>query len=165
MPRNVYSEINLHIVWHTKQSAKLLTEKIENRVYHFLEHRILQTSGIHFHTLGGTEDHVHLVVTIPPTLLISEWIGDLKGASAYYLNHEFAQRKWLDWQAGYGVVSFGTRDLPWVIRYVRNQKEHHGRGSTHDRLERIENSNSDLKPVKTGFDRMGEQRTSRKRLA
>ncbi|MBZ5551532.1 MAG: IS200/IS605 family transposase [Acidobacteriia bacterium] len=165
MPRNVYSEINLHIVWHTKQNANLLTEKIENRVYHFLKHRILQTPGIFFHSLGGTEDHVHLVVTVPPTLLISDWIGDLKGASAYYVNHEVTKRKWLDWQTGYGVVSFGTRDLPWVINYVRNQKEHHDQGTIHERLERIENSNTDLKPVKTGSDHICEPGTSRKRLA
>jgi hypothetical protein len=43
----------------------------------------------------------------------------------------------LEWQAGYGVVSFGTRALEWVCGYVRNQKEHHARGTVFDRLERI----------------------------
>jgi hypothetical protein len=38
---------------------------------------------------------------------------------------------------GYAVVSFGTADLPWVMAYVRNQKEHHFGGKTHERLERI----------------------------
>jgi len=41
------------------------------------------------------------------------------------------------WQEGYGVVSFGTKDLDWVRQYVRNQREHHARGTTHDRLERL----------------------------
>ncbi len=45
--------------------------------------------------------------------------------------------KALEWQAGYGVVSFGTGDLPWVRDYVRNQREHHARGKVEDRLERI----------------------------
>jgi len=44
----------------------------------------------------------------------------------------------LDWQEGYGVVSFGTRDLPWVIEYVRQQEQHHRDGTVQDRLERIE---------------------------
>lgn len=43
----------------------------------------------------------------------------------------------LQWQAGYGVVSFGTKDLEWVKAYVRNQKEHHARGTVQERLERI----------------------------
>jgi putative transposase len=44
----------------------------------------------------------------------------------------------LEWQTGYGVVSFGTKDLKWVIEYVRNQKEHHAKGTTVDRLEKID---------------------------
>ena len=43
----------------------------------------------------------------------------------------------LDWQAGYGVVSFGTKDLPWVINYVQNQRQHHAAGTIVDRLKRI----------------------------
>lgn len=43
----------------------------------------------------------------------------------------------LQWQKGYGVVSFGTRDLEWVVDYVRNQKERHRVGNLSDRLERI----------------------------
>ena len=67
--------------------------------------------------------------------LISEWIGKLKGGSSFYINHEIANRKLLDWQDGYGVVSFGTKDLKWVVDYVKNQKEHHARGTTIKRLE------------------------------
>ena len=138
MPRNVYSEINLHIVWHTKGNALVLTDQIEARTHQRIKRGVLETEGCFFHDIGGTEDHVHLVVSIPSTLLISEWIGRLKGASSHYINSEIANRKLLEWQTGYGVVSFGTRDLPWVINYVRNQKQHHARGTTQDRLERIE---------------------------
>ena len=45
--------------------------------------------------------------------------------------------KALEWQTGYGVVSFGAKDLPWVVAYIQNQREHHARAGTHDRLERI----------------------------
>ena len=69
-------------------------------------------------------------MTIPPTLLISDWVGKLKGASSHYVNHRLLNRKVIDWQAGYGVVSFGTKDLEWVTRYIRNQKEHHRKSTT-----------------------------------
>jgi hypothetical protein len=45
--------------------------------------------------------------------------------------------KVLQWQSGYGVVSFGTGDLPWVKAYIADQKEHHRVGKIADRLERI----------------------------
>jgi putative transposase len=137
MRRYCYSEINLHLTWHTKQNAPVLVDAIEDRLYRYLHHRIVSVAGAVLHAIGGIENHVHLAVSVPPTLLVSDWIGELKGASAYYINHEIANRKLLEWQAGYGVVSFGTRDLEWVVRYVRNQREHHARGTTWKRLERI----------------------------
>ncbi len=138
MPRKVYAEINLHFTWHTKQSEPVLTEEIESRLNHYVKHRVLEASGVLFHEIGGTEDHVHLAVSIPPTLLISEWIGKLKGASSHFINHEIANRKLLEWQEGYGVVSFGSKDLRWVVTYIRNQKQHHAGGTTHERLEKTE---------------------------
>ena len=136
MPKKVYSEINLHITWHTKNNNPVLTDSIEHRVHHYLEHAARKTKNVSFHAVDGTENHVHLAVTVPPGLLISEWIGKLKGGSSFYINHEIANRKLLDWQQGYGVVSFGTKDLKWVVDYVKNQKQHHAQGTANKRLER-----------------------------
>ena len=137
MSRRAYSEINLHFVWHVKGNIPIINETIEPGLYRFIRNYALKTKGLIFHEVGGIETHVHTAVTIPPTLLISEWIGQLKGASSHYVNHELVNRKVLDWQTGYGVVSFGTKDLEWVVKYVRNQKEHHKKGTTIPRLEKI----------------------------
>jgi putative transposase len=102
MPRNVYSEINLHIVWHVKNNLPVLTEHIEARTHNKIKNSVLETAGCIFHAIGGIEDHVHLAVSIPPTLTISEWIGKLKGASSYYINQEIANRKLLEWQMAMG---------------------------------------------------------------
>jgi len=136
--RNYHSEINLHIVWHTKSSLPLLTPEVEPLAHRFLKKRIIDTPRAFVHEIGGIETHVHIAVSIPPTLLISELIGQLKGGSSHDVNQALGRgRKVLEWQAGYGVVSFGTRDLPWVVAYIRNQREHHARGTVHERLERI----------------------------
>jgi len=145
MPKNVYSEINLHMIWHTKNDEPVLQASIESRVHHYLQHQTLKTKGLFFHAVGGTDDHVHLVATIPPSLLISEWIGRLKGGGSFHINHEIANRKLLDWQMGYGVVSFATKDLPWIIEYVKNQREHHARGTTNKRLEACHDDDVDDK--------------------
>lgn len=75
MPRNVYHEINLHVVWRTKHKAAALVDTVENRCHHFIVHRGLESPGVSVHAIGGMPDHVYLAVSIPPTLLISEWIG------------------------------------------------------------------------------------------
>jgi putative transposase len=143
MSNNVYSEINLHFVWHVKHSRPLISEAIEPRLHRYIRNYALKTEDLIFHEVGGIEDHVHIAVTIPPTLKISEWIGRVKGASSHHVNHELVKRKLLDWQRGYGVVSFGTKDLPWVVDYIRNQKEHHRKGTAVERLEKITNDDDE----------------------
>jgi REP element-mobilizing transposase RayT len=136
MSRNYYSEIHLHITWHTKESQPLLTPRIEPVVYRLLRDRIVGTPGVFVHAIGGIETHVHLAITIAPTVLISEFVGQLKGGSSHDTNQQFGS-KMLEWQAGYGVVSFGTKDLEWVCNYIRRQRDHHAGGSAVERLEQI----------------------------
>jgi putative transposase len=138
MSHNYYSEINLHVTWHCKDSQSLLTPQVEQAVYRCVRQKVVNTPGAFVHEIGGTESHIHLATTIPPTLTISEFIGQLKGASSHDANERLGLRgRVIEWQAGYGVVTFGARDLVWVKQYIRNQREHHACGKSHDRLERI----------------------------
>jgi putative transposase len=138
MSGNYYSEINLHITWHTKDSLPLITARIEPVLYGYLRQRIVNTPGMFVHQIGGMETHIHLALTVQPTIQISDLIGQLKGSSSHEVNQTLSQRdRILQWQSGYGVVSFGTGDLEWVIDYIRRQKEHHAHGRIHARLERI----------------------------
>ena len=105
MARNYYSEINLHLTWHTKDSAPLLTPQVEAVVHHYVRGRCINTPGVFIHVIGGIETHVHLCVSIVPTILISDWVGQLKGSSSHEANQKMGHRV-LDWQTGYGVVSF-----------------------------------------------------------
>ena len=137
MSRNYYSEINLHLTWHTKASLPLLTPKIEALTHRHVEQRLINVDGVYVHQIGGIETHMHVVVTVPPTITISELVGQLKGATSHEVNRQMGHHdKTLQWQTGYGVVSFGAGDLPWVKAYVRDQRRHHASGTIHDRLER-----------------------------
>jgi putative transposase len=137
MSRRAYSEINLPITWHTKNNLPLIKPEIESKLYQFLKQKMLETPEIFVHAIGGIENHVHIAVSVPPTVQPAEWIGRLKGSSAHFINQS-ATHKLMEWQNGYGIVSFGTKDLKWVIRYVLNQKEHHKTGKTFARLETVE---------------------------
>ena len=138
MSIRAYSEINLHFTWYVKDNNPVLRDEVESQLRRFLRGKVMEMPGVYCHETGGTDDHVHLVVSAPPTLQPSEWIGKVKGASSHFINHRIANRKLLQWQEGYGVVSFGTKDLPWILDYVRSQRERHARKRTFERLERIE---------------------------
>jgi len=70
---------------------------------------------------------VHVVFSIEASVCISELLGALKGGSSDDINEE-DKRISLQWQRGYGVVSFGRKNLPWVLDYVARQREHHASG-------------------------------------
>jgi putative transposase len=152
MSKNYYAEINLHLPWHTKLSMPALTGRVETLTHQFIRQKLINTPGAFIHEIGGTDDHVHVVVSIAPTILISEMVGQLKGASSHDVNQRLGMgRKILVWQPGYGVVSFGTKDLEWVKSYVRDQRRHHAQGTVHDRLESItsdENPEAQADPSK-----------------
>jgi putative transposase len=138
MSRNYYSEINLHLTWHSKESLPLLTPQVQELTYRYVRQKIINMPGAFVHEIGGTETHLHLAVSVPPTLLVSEFVGQLKGASSHEVNEQLGVHgKKLQWQVGYGVGRFGTGDLGWIKEYVRNQQERHARGRVSDRLERI----------------------------
>jgi putative transposase len=134
MSAHVFSEIFLHINWHTKNDRPVLKADVEQYVHQYIRNRCRQTTGIFFEEVGGTDDHVHLAVRIEPTTNIDNFIGEVKGACSFETNKHH-KRKTLEWQIGYGVVSFGKKQLPWVLKYVRNQRSHHAKGTTFARLE------------------------------
>ena len=153
MSLRAYSEINLHVVWRVKGDAPVLRDTVEAQLHRYLWERAAREADVRVHALGGTDNHVHLAVSVPPTLLISKWVGELKGGRAHFINHEIVNRKVLEWQTGYGVLSFGSKDLPWVVEYIQKQREHHARAATHDRLERAvaeEQENGAGKPAEAG---------------
>jgi REP element-mobilizing transposase RayT len=135
MAKDCYHELFLHLVWHTKDSHNLIAPDWELKIHDIIRNRAVE-GRVFVHEIGGTRNHIHMVVRFSPTLAVSEWIGRVKGASSYEINHLNAPLS-MDWQSGYGVVSFGQNDLPWVVEYVRNQKNHHLRGTIFERLERI----------------------------
>lgn len=108
----------------------MINDTTEPRLYSFLKHKVIETPDAIFHAIGGIADHIHMVISVKPTIDLDKWIGQLKGSSSHHIG------KSLQWQSGYGIVSFGTKDLKWVVDYVLNQKEHHKIGKVFDRLER-----------------------------
>ena len=135
MSNHVYHEIYLHLNWHVKDNRPQLNEEVEPIAHQFIADRCRNTKGVYLHAINGTENHVHVAVNIEPSVSISELVQNLKGGSSHDVNERLL-RKALQWQRGYGVVSFGKKNLPWVMEYIENQKEHHAQGEAIDRFER-----------------------------
>jgi putative transposase len=126
-----------HIVWATHERWPVIDHEVE-RLVHGVLHSKAKELRIFIHEIGMVEDHVHVVITIPPTLSIAEAVSQLKGSSSHAVNHLCARDgARFAWQRGYGALTIDERSLRTVIEYVRDQKEHHTRETTKDVFERI----------------------------
>jgi putative transposase len=136
MASHVFHEIYIHLTWHTKDDSPLLIPTLEPIVHKLLTNRCHQTKGVYLNAINGTPTHVHLAINIEPQVTISELVGELKGFSAHEINDQKRMKR-LEWQRGFGVVSFGKKQLTWVQDYIARQKEHHAAGTVQERLERV----------------------------
>ena len=75
--------------------------------------------------MGGTADHIHLLLSLPTSLSIADAIRLIKGNSAQWINNTIENRDYFQWQKGYGAFSIGISQVKHTIAYINGQKEHH----------------------------------------
>lgn len=125
-----------HLIWATQNRQPLITVERESELYGYIIGKA-EAMGCIIHAIGGIEDHVHIVASIPPKLSISDFVKTIKGSSAYHLNHTPSNADiGFSWQKGYGVLTLGSKQLNEAKAYVNNQKQHHRQGTTIRGLER-----------------------------
>ena len=139
-----------HLVWTTKDRHPFITADIEPVLYGYIIGKA-HALGCITHAIGGIENHVHLVVSIPPKLSISDFVKGIKGSSAQHLNYGLDQPiPHFTWQRGYGIFSLGSKQLTQAVTYVQNQKMHHCQGTTIAALEQDEHEEDTPAPWNNG---------------
>lgn len=134
-----YWKLYYHFVWSTKNRLPLIDSTLEPELYRVIVAKAQDMGGF-VHAIGGMEEHAHLAVSIPPKLAPAKFIGDVKGNSSHYVNHVVKPDFEFYWQDEYGVLSFGERNLPSVVRYIHNQKQRHADGTLIAAMERMDES-------------------------
>jgi putative transposase len=75
-------------------------------------------------TIGGTDNHVHLLLSVPPGMHLVDLVRDLKANSSRFVK---ASVPGFAWQDGYAAISVSPSQVEAVKRYIAGQKEHHRR--------------------------------------
>ncbi|MGC2259276.1 MAG: IS200/IS605 family transposase [Candidatus Sulfotelmatobacter sp.] len=111
----------VHCVFSTKERRNLLPAESQERLYAYM---IGIAGNLNFKILaaGGTSNHVHLLIALPPALTLAEVMQKLKANSSRWLGENGVQ---FEWQKGYGAFSVSPSLLSTVQAYIRNQAEHH----------------------------------------
>jgi putative transposase len=121
---NTYTCLRYHIVFSTKNRQPWIAPDIEQRVWAYIG-GIARENDMTPLRIGGVEDHVHIVVGMLPTTAPSKAVQLLKGGSSKWMHDSFPALADFAWQDGYGAFTVSRSQLPEVIEYVDNQREHH----------------------------------------
>ena len=119
-----YWQLYYHFVWTTKNRLPLITTAAEPLIYGYIVKKAVGLGGI-IHALNGFEDHVHLAVSVPPSIPVSTFIGQVKGVSSAKTNQSQRLPHLFYWQSDYWVSSFEKNRLNEIVSYIENQKCHH----------------------------------------
>jgi putative transposase len=121
---NTYTSLFYHIIFSTKNRIPWINRGIEQRVWEYLG-GIARKHKMSALQVGGASDHIHSLVLAPASLAPSQITQFLKGDSSKWIHEEFRELHACAWQDGYGAFSIGRSDVPEVINYIVNQREHH----------------------------------------
>jgi REP element-mobilizing transposase RayT len=119
-----YVSSYFHCVFSTKARNKLITPPLQERLWPFLG-GIARRNDTKALITGGTEDHVHILLSLPSTMPIAKAMQLIKGGSSKWIHDTFPEQRLFAWQEKYGAFSVSFSQLDAIQEYIRNQHEHH----------------------------------------
>ena len=118
------AEIYLHFVWATWDRVPMLTRRVAALVRRCIA-TTCEDRGCVLLAVGGTADHIHVLLRVPATRGPASIAHDMKGASSHFVTHAPGGDPGFRWQAGYAVFSVSPHDADSVIKYIKCQAQHH----------------------------------------
>lgn len=123
-----YTSLNYHLIFSTKYRRKLISPDFRESLYQYIGGIIRDKGGVQLE-IGGIEDHVHILVGIPPTIAVSDMLKFIKANSSKWVNETDRPEGKFAWQPGFGAFTVSYSQQPIVRKYIQNQAEHHRKKS------------------------------------
>lgn len=117
-----------HVVFGTKNRMALIEEANRDELYSYIGGIIRAESG-KLLEIGGTVDHVHLLVRFPASISVAEMLKAIKANSSRWRNRSLPTENRFAWQTGYAAYSVSASQVSHVRRYIQEQEAHHRRRS------------------------------------
>jgi putative transposase len=130
---STYLSLHYHLVFGTKNRNPSIDTPWRSRLHEYMGGTVRGLGGFP-EGIGGTADHVHLLVSLKSNHCLADVMRELKKASSAWVHEEIGQRNFA-WQEGYGAYTVsatvrGAHCVSATVRgpvrkYISNQEEHH----------------------------------------
>jgi REP element-mobilizing transposase RayT len=114
----------VHVVFSTKNREAMIPSEVEPELYAYLG-GTLKNLDSRCLAAGGTENHVHLLVSQSKKVALSHLMEELKKGSSKWIKTKGSTFQSFGWQDGYGAFTIGQSQVEALKLYIAGQKERH----------------------------------------
>lgn len=120
---HTFSNLLTHVIFSTQDRRPFLAPDLRPDLLAYMG-GIVRNMGGKLIESSAPRDHVHCLLSLPATLAVADALRVLKTNSSLWV-HEARNRPAFAWQTGYGAFSVSQSNVPVVLKYIRNQDQHH----------------------------------------
>lgn len=133
---STYTQIHTHIIFSVRNRERKIDTEWRSRLYQYFI-TIIQNRGNKVLAIGGTDDHVHMLIGLKPTESIASVMMAVKRDSSKWINQNRLTVGRFEWQEGYGAFSCSKSHTDKTVKYILEQDIHHAKQSSADELKQI----------------------------
>jgi REP element-mobilizing transposase RayT len=123
---STHTQICYHIVFSTKERQPVLRAERREDLFRYIW-GILRNRESHSYRINGTDDHVHILSSLHPSVSLADLVRDVKAGSSLWIKKENVFRMFSHRQDGYAAFTHSKREIDGLIEYIKRQEEHHRR--------------------------------------
>ncbi len=143
---NTYSNLLFHVIFSTTNRESLLSPELRERFYPYISGIAIQ-NNFKIIIINGTDNHVHILLSLKPDLSVSKAVQLIKGGSSKWIHENFSALKMFSWQEGYGAFTVSASQINATKQYVSDQEQHHKTMTFQEEyLEFLKRNNVDYNP-------------------
>ena len=123
---STFFSLHYHVVFSTKERRPTIKSEWRPRLHSYLGGMVRGLDGV-AESVGGVEDHVHLLISLRPVHCLADFMRDVKKDSTNWvkdnIDRTFAR------QEGYAAFTVSPSAIVSVRHYIENQETHHAKHS------------------------------------
>jgi REP element-mobilizing transposase RayT len=131
-----YHQTLYHIVFRTKYSEKSIKQEYAAHLYKYIW-GIIKNKKCVLYRINGMEDHIHILSDLHPSVALADYIKDIKVASSKWMKESGYFPDFKGWGIKYCALTYSYKERDVVIRYIKNQQEHHKEENFQNEIQRI----------------------------
>jgi REP element-mobilizing transposase RayT len=132
---STYTALHYHVIFATKNREPCIGGDWRGDLHAYVG-GILKGMEAHPLGVGGVADHVHVLVSMRPTVCLSDCVRELKKSATAWVRERYPQfQRRFQWQEGYSAFTVSASAREPVRRYIERQEEHHRKKTFSEELQ------------------------------